>query len=164
MEVHKYNRSDKRDQFDCGQPTLNNYIQRNATKDVKNGACTCFVVKEKDDHVIGYYTLSSNNIPLEDAPLDFQKKIKYPFVPVILLGRLAVDQSQAGKGIGKFLLVDALKRSLQVSIDHIGAVAVVVDPIDDSAKMFYLKYGFIELPDSGKMFLSMKAIANAFAQ
>ena len=164
MNIYKYNRQFKRDQFDCGNEPLNNYIQRNATKDVKNGTCTCFVIKNEVDEVIGYYTLSTESIPIEDAPIEFQKKIKYQYVPVILLGRLAIDKKHFGNGFGKFLLVNSLKRSLDVATNHIGSVAVVVDPIDEEAKEFYLKYGFTELPDSGRMFMSIKQIGSAFDQ
>lgn len=107
-------------------------------------------------------TLSTESIPIEEAPLEFQKKIKYKYVQVILLGRLAVDKSHFGKSYGKLLMVDSLKKSLKVATNHIGAVAVVVDPIDEEAKEYYSKYGFIDLPDSGRMFMSMKTIKIAF--
>ena len=164
MKIHKYDRHFKRDKFDCGKEPLNNYIQRNATKDVKAGTCTCFIIKTDNDEIIGYYTLSTESIPIEDAPPQFQKKIKYQYVPVILLGRLAIDKNHFGKGLGKLLLVNSLKRSLGVATNHVGAVAVIVDPIDEEAKAYYQKYGFISLPDSGRMFMSMKTIENAFKE
>lgn len=164
MKVHKYERQFKRENFDCGKDSLNNYIKRNATTDVKNGACTCFIVKNRAEEVIAYYTLSTESIPIEDAPTQFQKKIKYPYVPVILLGRLAVDKNHFGKGLGKFLLVNSLKRSLEVATNHVRAVAVIVDPIDEEAKQYYLKYGFTLLQDSGRMFMSMKMVKNAFSE
>ncbi len=162
MKIYKYDRQFKRDKFDCGKESLNNYIQRNATKDVESGACTCFIIKNDNQEVIGYYTLSTESIPIEDAPPEFQKKIKYQYVPVILLGRLAIDRNHFGKGFGKLLLVNSLKRSLGVAKNHVGAVAVIADPIDEEAKQYYLKYGFTLLPDSGRMFMSMKTIGNAF--
>lgn len=162
MKIHKYERKYKRDKFDCGKEPLNNYIQRNATKDVKNGTCTCFIIKNDKEEVIGYYTLSTESIPLEDAPPEFRKKIKYQYIPVILLGRLAIDKNHFGKGFGKLLLVNSLKRSLDVATNHVGAVAVIVDPIDEEAQEYYLKYGFTLLQDSGRMFMSMKTIRNAF--
>ncbi len=164
MKIHKYERKYKRDKFDCGKAPLNNYIQKNATKDIKNGACTCFIIKNDEDEVIGYYTLSTESIPIEDSPIEFQKKIKYQYVPVILLGRLALDKNHFGKGLGKFLLVNSLKRSLDVATNQIGAVAVIVDPIDEEARQYYQKYGFTLLPDSGRMFMSMKTIENAFRE
>ena len=82
-------------------------------------------------------------------------------IPTILLGRLALDKSIQGKGLGKILLIDALKRCSGAS-DFIGAFAVIVDPLDNEAERFYQKYGFIKLPDSGKMFLPMKTIKELF--
>jgi ribosomal protein S18 acetylase RimI-like enzyme len=86
----------------------------------------------------------------------------YTSIPTTLLRRLAVDVKQQGKGYGKILLVDALKRSHETS-KEIGSFAVVVDPIDDSAEGFYEKYGFIKLPDSGKMIISLKTLGVLFA-
>ena len=162
MEIHPYNRQFKRENFDCGKTPLNNYILRNVTNDIKSGACTCFVILNDKHEVIGYYTLSSESISNDHAPEEFQKKINYPYIPVILLGRLAIDKNEFGNGYGKLLLVDSLKRSLTVAKNHIGAVAVIVDPIDDEAIAFYSKYGFVMLPISGRMFMSMKKIESAF--
>jgi predicted GNAT family N-acyltransferase len=74
------------------------------------------------------------------------------------LGRLARDISQKGNGIGEILLIDALKRSYEISSNAIGAMAVVIDPINQKVEDFYLKYGFEKLPDSGKLFLHMDTI------
>ncbi|MBK6546710.1 MAG: GNAT family N-acetyltransferase [Saprospiraceae bacterium] len=162
LQVLPYNRSFKRDQFSCGKSPLDNYILRNVTKDVKVGACTCFVMIDENNRVIAYYTLASESVPLKDAPVDLKKQINYPHIPIILLGRLAVDNEFRGKGYGKFLLVDSLKRSLEVSKLQVGSVAVIVDPIDLEAEQFYFKYGFTKIPDSGRMFMSMRKIESAF--
>ncbi len=164
MEIIPYNREFKRENFDCGKKPLNNYILRNATKDVKSGACTCFVILSDTDQVIGYYTLSAESIPKKDAPDKLQKKIKYEYIPVILLGRLAIDKNEFGNGYGKLLLIDSLKKCLEVTKNQIGAVAVIVDPIDGEAIAFYAKYGFTMLPTSGRMFMSMNKIELAFKE
>jgi len=78
-----------------------------------------------------------------------------------LLGRLAIDKKYQGKGIGKILLIDALKRSYGIS-KEIGSFGVVVDPIDEEAKNFCRKYDFIELPDSKKMFIATKTLKELF--
>jgi predicted N-acetyltransferase YhbS len=114
-----------------------------------------------NSNVTAYYTLSTDSIPKSDAPEKYQKTIKYDNIPVILLGRLAVDESVKKQGIGKFLLIEALKKSLSVAKNHIGAVAVIVDPIDQKASNFYSKYGFTVLPDSKRMFMSIKKIEEA---
>ena len=74
---------------------------------------------------------------------------------------MAINEKNKGQGLGKLLLIDALKRSYEVS-KVIGSMAVIVDPIDESAIKFYNKFGFITLPDSKKMFLSMKTIELLF--
>jgi len=85
----------------------------------------------------------------------------YTNLPVTLLGRLAKDKKYAGERFGETLLLDALKRCYDTAAT-IGSMAVVVDPIDEESKKFYLKYGFILLPDSHKMFLTMKTIGYLF--
>jgi predicted GNAT family N-acyltransferase len=161
LKIIPFNRKFRRDHFSCGKSPLDNYILRNATKDVKTGVCTCFVIIDENQRVIAYYTLAAESVSIDDAPEQLKKKINYPYIPVILLGRLAVHNEYKGKGYGKILLADALKRSLQVAKGQIGSVAVVVDPIDNEAERFYLKYGFTRLPDSGRMFMTMRKIEEA---
>jgi ribosomal protein S18 acetylase RimI-like enzyme len=79
------------------------------------------------------------------------------------LGRLARTIQAKGTGIGEELLLDALERAFILSNVSIGAMAVVVDPINAKATLFYEKYGFIKLPDSGRMFLPMKVIQKLFS-
>ena len=162
-EVIPYDRKFYRDHFSCGKPSLDNYILRNATKDVNDGACTCFVIIDERQRIIAYYTLTAASVPIDDAPQELKRRIKYPHVPVILLGRLTVHSEYKGKGYGKLLLANSLKRSLQVAKDLVGSMAVIVDPIDEEAEQFYQKYGFAEIPDSGRMFMTMSKIEEAFA-
>lgn len=161
LKIIPFERKFNRDHFTCGKPALDNYILRNVTEDVKTGACTCFVILDENESVTGFYTLSANSIPLIDAPDELKKKINYPHIPVILLGRLAVDQKSKGKAYGKLLLIDALKKSVLVSKTQIGSMAVIVDPIDEEAENFYTKYGFTLFPDSGRMFMTIRKIEEA---
>ena len=139
-------------------------LAKQATQDIKRKLSACFVIKEEQTELIkGYYTLSNNSIPLEDIPKDIRKKLpkSYMTIPTTLLGRLAIDNNFQGQGVGKLILIDALKRSFVLS-KTIGSFAVVVDPIDEDPERFYDKYGFIKLPDSGKMFLPMQTIGQLF--
>ncbi|MFY7849477.1 MAG: GNAT family N-acetyltransferase [Bacteroidia bacterium] len=154
----------RKETFDCGTPTLNQYLQQLAGQDMKRKLSVCFVLPDSNSEgIMGYYTLSNNGIPLDVLPPERRKKLpsSYTNIPVTLLGRLAVDKRFQGRGLGKWLLMDALKRSLDVSLS-IASYAVIVDPLDPVAEMFYAKYGFIKLPDSGRMFLSMKTIGEVF--
>ena len=153
-----------RERFSCGKHLLDNYFWRQARQDIKRKLSACFVLIDKEsDCIAGYYTLSSNSISNDLIPETFRNKLpkSYLSVPTILLGRLAVDKTFQGKGVGKNLLIDALKRCFDIA-DSIGAFAVIVDPLDKEAERFYEKYGFIKLPDSEKMFLPMKTIKQLF--
>lgn len=154
----------KKADFSCGKEMLDRYLHRQANQDVKRKLSTCFVVNDEKTNLIkGYYTLSNNSIPLELVPSQIQKKLpkSYKSIPTTLLGRLAIDNRFQGQGVGKLMLMDALKRSYEIA-KTIGSFAVVVDPIDQDAENFYDKYGFVKLPDSGKMFLPMKTINKLF--
>lgn len=150
--------------FDCGKELLNNYLKNQAGQDMKRKLAACFVLAENEtNNIIGYYTLSNNSIPLHCFPEHIRKKLpkSYVSIPATLLGRLAIDNKFQGKGIGKILLIDALKRSYDTS-KEIASFAVVVDPIDKEAEKFYEKYDFIKLPDSGKMFIAIFTLKELF--
>jgi GNAT superfamily N-acetyltransferase len=139
-------------------------MRRQANQDVKKKLSACFVLNDPETNLLkGYYTLANNSIPHDVIPKQFQKKLPglYSSIPATLIGRLAIDHRFQGKGIGKLLLIDAFKRSYETS-KNIGSFAVVVDPLDEDAENFYYKYGFIKLPDSGKMFLPMRMIKELF--
>jgi GNAT superfamily N-acetyltransferase len=156
----KHNRKD----FDCGKELLNNYLKNQAGQDVKRKLTACFVLAEQEtNNIKGYYTLSGNSIPLSSFPEQIQKKFpkSYVSIPATLLGRLAIDLKFQGEGIGKILLIDALKRSYEISRE-IGSFAVVVDPMDGDAEKFYEKYDFIKLPDSEKMFIATRTLKELF--
>lgn len=150
--------------FDCGKELLNDYLKTQAGQDIKRKISVCFVLADSETNIVyGYYTLSNSSIPLSSFSEQIQKKLpkSYQSIPTTLLGRLAIDKNQQGIGIGKILLIDALKRSYSIA-NEIGSFAVVVDPIDDDAKTFYLKYDFIELPDSKKMFITTRTLQELF--
>jgi GNAT superfamily N-acetyltransferase len=158
------NSNHKKEIFTCGNQLLDNYLKRQANQDKKRKLAACFILAGDDNYIKGYYTLSSSSIHRSILPDAIIKKLppSYTDLPTTLLGRLAVDNSYKGQGIGELLLIDALKRSYNTSVDSVGSMAVIVDPIDEAAIRFYLKYDFMLLPDSGKMFLPMKTIAELF--
>ena len=160
------NSSYYREDFHCGRTVLDNYLKKQASQDMKRRLSVCFILPDADNRVKGYYTLSNAGISREIIPTEISKKLpeSYISLPVTLLGRLAVDTKYKGTGLGKMLLLDALKRSFDVSTENIGSFAVIVDPLDSEAVSFYEKYGFITLPDSERMFLPMKTVAALFEQ
>ena len=153
-----------RNDFDCGKELLNNYLKNQAGQDIKRKLSACFVLIESEtNNIQGYYTLSNYSIPFSSFPEQIQKKLpkSYTSIPTTLLGRLAIDKKYQRKGIGKILLIDALKRIYDNS-NEVGSFAVVVDPIDEDAERFYKKYDFIKLPDSEKMFIAIKTLKELF--
>jgi predicted N-acetyltransferase YhbS len=148
--------------FSCGKLSLDQYLKIQASQDVKKQVSTCFVLADRKNNVIGYYTLSAASIPHHFITEAFHKRIpRYNDIPVILLGRLALDKNHHGKGLGNILIADALKRAYAATLS-IGALAVVVDPLDDEAENYYSHYGFIKLPASRRMFMPMKTIGSLF--
>lgn len=159
MNISILNKTHNRKGFQCEEQRLTHYIQRQVSQDVKKKLAICFVATDEDNSVMGYYTLSSESLGREQIPDKYIKKVPQNYnAPVILLGRLARDISAKGTGLGEHLLLDALFRAYTLSEESIGAMAVVVDPINEFAVKFYKKYGFVQLPDSDKMFLPMKTI------
>ena len=119
------------------------------------------MLKSDSGRLAGYYTLTQDNIDAEDIPPESIKQLnlpRYERIGATLLGRLARDLTFKGQGVGELLLVDALKRALEMS-RHIASAAVVVDAKDDKAHQFYRDFGFIPFPDSKKrLFLPMVTI------
>ena len=158
------NSSHKKQHFNCGIKILDDYLQMQAKQDMKRKLSACFILADDSNTVKGFYTLSSAAIQKDLLPRDIIKKLppSYEDLPATLLGRLAVHNSYKGQRLGEMILIDALKRSYDASLSSVGSMAVIVDPIDDGAVAFYTKYGFILLPDSGKMFITMDTISQLF--
>ena len=129
--------------FDSGESSLNEWLKKRAFKNHSTGASRCFVLCV-GAAVIGYYSLSAGAISHEAAPKAMRRNMPNP-LPVLLLGRLAVDKRYHNQGIGQALLRDAMLRAVNVSGDA-GVLAILVHAISDQAKQFYLSRGFVESP------------------
>ncbi|WP_019867587.1 GNAT family N-acetyltransferase [Methylovulum miyakonense] len=129
--------------FDSGEFSLNEWLKRRAFKNHAIGASRCFVLCA-DAKVIGYYSLSAGAISHEAAPKAMRRNMPDP-LPVLLLGRLAVDKRYHNQGIGQALLRDAMLRAVNVS-GNAGVFALLVHALSDQAKQFYLSRGFVESP------------------
>lgn len=154
-------KSHNRKNFNCGIDELDNYLKQYANQDIKKRLAVCYVITDKKNDVIGYYTLSSNSIDLNDIPENLAKSLKYAEIPVVIIGRLAIHQDYQGNKLGQTLLIDALKRIVEISA-LVGNHAVIVDPINESAIKFYTKFGFVALNSSKRMFLPLKTIIDLF--
>ena len=132
--------------FNSGSGPLNRYLREQVTQDVRRRVATCFVALADGQRIAGYYTLASASLLLGDLPSSVGKKLpRYPKVPTVRMGRLAVDEAFKGQGLGAALLADALGRAARAEI---AAYALMVDAKDEVAAAFYLHHGFIVLPDS----------------
>lgn len=137
--------------FDCGVPELNRYLSQQAALDMKRKASGCWVMtteQQNSSTILGYYTLSAEAIDavdLPEMPKAISKKLpRYRRFGAALLGRLAVDKSQQGQGIGELLLMDAFHRCLAMDIP---VVVIVVDPKDSRAANWYERFGFRPLTE-----------------
>ena len=138
-----------RSQFDSGSEALDRYFQTQASQDTKRRIATCFVaVADSSPKVAGYYTLTATSIALSAlAPAIVKKLPRYPVVPAVLLGRLAVNRSYQGRGLGGVLLTEALKRTSRAEF---GVFAMVVDAKDEATQRFYEHHGFTLLPGAAR--------------
>ncbi|MEM9273917.1 MAG: GNAT family N-acetyltransferase [Cyanobacteria bacterium P01_F01_bin.143] len=157
-------RSFSKDKFDCGISELNEYLLKYALQNQKTGVAKTFVaIANQEEKIIdGYYSVSMSQIERATIPHEQAKRLpRYP-IPAMLIGKLAVDRKSQGQGLGEELLIDALQKAVRLA-GEIGIFAVRVDAINDRAKSFYLKYGFIPLKDNDSaLFLPMKTIIKIF--
>ena len=162
LYIAPLNAAHNRAGFHCNVDALDHYIHKQAGQDIRRRISRIFVAVLTDNpkKVMGYYTLSSLSISLKHLPQKLARKLPKHPVPAALIGRLAVTHNAQGCGIGKMLIVDAIKRTLSVS-DQIAIYAMVVDAIDDNAKGFYEQFGFMRLNDnSSRLFLPLKSFEN----
>lgn len=149
--------------FSCGTEPLDRYLRTLARQAVEKKLAAVFVLTDDGKTILGYYTLSSYVIKLDDLPENLTKKLtKMGEVPATLLGRLARSLHMKGKGIGEILLADALKKAF-LNSGTVASWAVVVDAKDQYAAAFYKRYGFVELPtNASRLFLPMNSIRELF--
>jgi ribosomal protein S18 acetylase RimI-like enzyme len=157
FDLAQLNASHDRTTFNSGSAPLDRYIREQVTQDVRRRVAACFVATTDEKRIAGYYTLASASLRLDDLPAKTVKKLpRYPTVPAVRMGRLAVDAGFKGQGLGGALLADALCRAARAEV---AAYALMVDSKDDAATSFYLHHGFISLPESpGTLFLPLTTV------
>ena len=132
------------EQFDCGNPSLNEWLLRHAKQAQSSGSAKTFVVSD-DNIVIGYFSLTVGQVETYEAPERIRRGMgQYP-IPVVILARLAVSINHQGLGIGVGMLQDAIRRTLMIS-EQVGIRALLTHPIDDRASKFYERFGFVSSP------------------
>jgi GNAT superfamily N-acetyltransferase len=160
FEIEKLRREHDLSLFDCGNPTLTNWLRKFAWTNQQADSAKTYVALA-EDRVVGYYALTTGSVHKHESPERIAKGLANHPVGVILLARLAVDHTQQGKGLGKALLFDALKRAEEAA-DIIGVRAVLVHAIDDAARRFYEHFNFDASPiDPFQLMLLLKDLRKA---
>jgi GNAT superfamily N-acetyltransferase len=158
--IRKLDRTDEVDAFDCGDAALNRYLARFALSNQSAGSAQTYVAVSGKS-VVGYYNLAVGAVAHAEAPPRIAKGLARHPVPVMLLARLAVDQTLKGQGLGAALLRDALARTLQAA-DIAGIRAVIVHAKDDDARRFYEHFDFDPSPsDAYHLHLLIKDLREA---
>jgi predicted GNAT family N-acyltransferase len=155
----------ERGAFTCGRTPLDTFIHTKAGQYARRDIGQTYVaVRSGERVVIGYYTLAASSIEFTHLPAALSKKLPRHPVPLILLGRLAVDQSVHGKGLGGQLVMDASNRVMKIA-DELGVFGIHAHAIDDEAKEFYARFGFVSLLDQpSHMLLPMATIRKGLAK
>lgn len=164
LRIEALSKTHGRSRFTCGAEALDRYLKQQARQDADKRVAAVFVlVAPPAPQVLGYFTLSASVITADELPPELAKRVpRYPQLPVVLLGRLAVDEQIKGRKQGEFLLMDALRRSLEAAA-QIGAMAVLVEAKDEAAEAFYRHFGFTPLKEQhARLFLPMKTVAELF--
>lgn len=146
-----------RSKFSSGASALDRYFSTQVTQDVRKSVTSCFVALTREDRIAGFYTIATASAPLQDFPVEVTKKLpRYPVIPTVRLGRLAVDETFKGIGLGGALLADALDRAAR---SEIAAFAIVVDAKDEAAVRFYEHHGFTRFGDATQqLFLPLATV------
>jgi predicted GNAT family N-acyltransferase len=155
LQIELLNRAHDRKRFDCGEVSLNEWLQRMALQQQeKNFARTRVIVEtEFPKSIMGYYAL----IPAQIDTAQFPSSRKLPKrLPCLLLGRLAVDRAAQGRRLGEFLLIDAIERTYR-SIGDVGGAGLYADALNEQVATFYARYGFQPLADDQlRLFLAVR--------
>jgi GNAT superfamily N-acetyltransferase len=141
--------------FDCGKPSLDDWLKRYALTNQQNDSARTYVAV-RNGIVVGYYSLTAGSVQRDASPARIAKGLAAHPVGVILLARLAIDRRERGTGLGRALLIDVLSRAADAA-DSIGARAILVHAIDEDAVSFYKKFGFEPSPlEPRQLMLLMK--------
>ena len=137
-----------RDSFVSGVAALDRYLRELALQDVKRRVAGCYVAVAGEGDVAGFYTLAATHVPMDALPPETTRKLpRYPVVPAMLMGRLAIASKYQRQGLGRALVADAAIRTSSLGI---GAFALIVDAKDKAAVTFYEANGFIRIPNEAR--------------
>lgn len=146
--------------FTCGEATLDRYLHEQASQDRKRSLARCYVLTRASEpaRIVGYYTLSAHSLRLHDLPEDAARGIPYRDVPGVLIGRLALDVREQGRGLGERLLAAAVEHCARLE-SELGLRVIVVDALSEGAARFYERFGFQRFGSGElRLFLSLRHV------
>jgi ribosomal protein S18 acetylase RimI-like enzyme len=132
--------------FDSGNEVLDGWLRRHAVAAQRMDSARAFVAT-RNGRVIGYFSLTMGSMLRAEAPVKLVRAMPAYPVGMVLLARLAVDQSQQGRGVGAMLLAEALRKAIPAG-EVAAARLIVVDAVDEDAAAFYQRYGFVRTPEN----------------
>lgn len=162
--VQALNRGHDRAAFTCGVEALDRYLRQQALQDARRGFAAVFVALARaQSEILGYYAVSMGGVALDLVPEEIRRRMpRYPSVPAIRLGRLAVATAAQGRGLGTFLLMDAMQRGLR---SEVAWAAFLVDAKDERAGEFYRRFGFQPfVEDARHLYLMRPTIEGIFRE
>lgn len=143
--------------FRCGRQELDRWVQAYAGQGQRRDASRTYVVVDRENAVVGFYTLVATQVDHGRATADVRRGMSKRFpIPGVLLARLAVDRPHHGRGVGAALLADAVRRVVRVA-DDVGIRTLVVDAIDDKAADFYRRFGFTSVTENRLLLMTTVA-------
>jgi len=160
FEINLINKDTDTSQFNCENEDLDNYFKKIVKQNIRDNTTVCYGVFESlnNKKPIAFYTLSTSNVQAGEF-LSVSKGVsKHQPVPVILLGRLAVDKAFQSRGIGEMLIFDAMEKTHEIA-QKIGCRALIVKAINEQANKFYKKYDFIDFPGENMLMIEIKTIS-----
>jgi ribosomal protein S18 acetylase RimI-like enzyme len=150
-----------RSRFECGEEALDRYFKTQVTQDIRRHITNCFVAVEASTSAIaGFYTLSAASIPVHDLPAEIGRRLpRYPILPAVRIGRLAIGGPFQGRKLGAALLADAAARAIDAAP---ASFTLLVDAKNDAAVAFYEHHGFVRLESQPRtLFLPLATISKA---
>jgi ribosomal protein S18 acetylase RimI-like enzyme len=167
IKLELLSRAHDRDGFDCGREPLNTYLRQTARQHTERGLSRTFVLVDEaaaePKAIAGYFTLNICQLRAEQLPVEVARRLPRE-VAGVKLGRLAVSKTRQRQGLGKLLLVAAMKKFVEV-FDSAGGIGLFVDAKDNQAKAYYERFGFASLPDTPLLlFLPLQTIRDALAR
>jgi len=160
LKIEELTKSHNRKNFDCGNDDLNNYLKNIARQHIMKGISKTFVLIDDNDSkaIMAYMTLVACEVLIKEMPHNWKKKYPKHVLPAVKLARLAVLLEQQRKGYGELLIIDSIKKTIDVS-NNLGIVGLFVDAKNKEAKAYYEQFGFISLPDQmNNLFLPLSTL------